>query len=213
MRRWWAMPAVAALWVAIEVHPRLARLRLARPGQRRNRHGLPLRLAPFTGVYGLSFVFALMAAALALAILRRPRLRTAVAAPAACCCSLLPALPDAAARHATPPLLVQPNISEDRAVDRRVARPHASSNWHALAARRAGRAGTPPSLIVWPEVPAPFYYDDDPRFRDYIDNLARSRARLPCCSASWRTRRSGAPLNSAALISPERQRWSAATTR
>ena len=29
-------------------------------------------------------------------------------------------------------------------------------------------------LIVWPEVPAPFYYYDDPAFRDNVDDLARS---------------------------------------
>ena len=34
---------------------------------------LPLRFAPFIGVYGLSFLFASMAAAVALVILRRPR--------------------------------------------------------------------------------------------------------------------------------------------
>ena len=57
--------------------------------------GLPMRLAPFTGVYGLSFVFAMMATALALAVLRPAAAGTAVAG---CRCLLLiflPPLPDA----------------------------------------------------------------------------------------------------------------------
>ena len=69
MRRWWAMPAVAALWVAIEgTHGSLgfAWLELGNAGIDM---GLPMRLAPYTGVYGLSFVFMMMATALALAVL------------------------------------------------------------------------------------------------------------------------------------------------
>ena len=70
MRRWWAVPAVAALWVAIEAtHGPLGFAWLAL-GNAGIDMGVPMRLAPFTGVYGLSFVFAMMAAALALALLR-----------------------------------------------------------------------------------------------------------------------------------------------
>ena len=32
----------------------------------------------------------------------------------------------------------------------------------------------PPSIVVWPEVPAPLYYYDDPKFRDTVDKLART---------------------------------------
>ena len=74
MRRWWAAPAVAALWVAVEVtHGSLGFAWLAL-GNAGIDMSVPMRLAPFTGVYGISFVFALMAAALALAVLRRPRM-------------------------------------------------------------------------------------------------------------------------------------------
>ena len=61
----WAAIAIPALWVAIEwTHGPLgfAWLDLGNAGIDM---GIPLRLAPITGVYGLSFLFALMATALA----------------------------------------------------------------------------------------------------------------------------------------------------
>ena len=98
MRRWWAMPAVAALWVAIEVtHGPLGFAWLAL-GNAGIDMGVPLRLAPLTGVYGLSFVFAAMSAAIALIALRRPRHRIAVARSAA-----IPHFPLANARRAPRP--------------------------------------------------------------------------------------------------------------
>jgi hypothetical protein len=63
MRRWWAAPAVAALWVAIEAtHGSLGFAWLAL-GNAGIDMGLPMRLAPLTSVYGLSFVFMVMATA------------------------------------------------------------------------------------------------------------------------------------------------------
>src|ERR1700724_2772109 len=74
MRRWWAVPSVAALWVAVEVtHGSLGFAWLAL-GNAGIDMGVPLRLTPFTGVYGISFAFMMMATALALALLRRSRL-------------------------------------------------------------------------------------------------------------------------------------------
>jgi apolipoprotein N-acyltransferase len=60
----------------------------------------------------------------------------------------------------------------------------------------------PPSLIVWPEVPAPFYYFDDPEFRRYVDNLARTTRAYLLIGIVARTP-AGQPLNSAVLVSPE----------
>jgi len=67
-------------------------------------------------------------------------------------------------------------------------------------ARMAG-SGPPPSIIVWPEVPAPLYYDEDPRFRAYVGDLARA-ARAYVLLGVVGHRGDGAPLNSAALVSP-----------
>ena len=38
----------------------------------------------------------------------------------------------------------------------------------------------PPSLIVWPEVPAPLYYYDDPRVPRLRQQLARTLQRATC---------------------------------
>jgi apolipoprotein N-acyltransferase len=58
-----------------------------------------------------------------------------------------------------------------------------------------------PSLIVWPEVPAPLYYYEDQRFRSYVDQLARmTRAYLLIGIVAHTP--DGAPLNSATLVSP-----------
>jgi len=200
MRRWWAIPAVAALWVAIEVtHGPLgfAWLTLGNAGIDMS---IPLRLAPYTGVYGLSFVFAATAAALAVALLRRPRVELAwlLALPLL---FLLPAMPPAE-RGNDSAVLLQPNISEtedwtpvtlDRAERRQVALTLES------ALRQTAQR---PALAVWPEVPAPFYYYEDPRFRRYVDELARTAHTWLLVGVVAHTPE-GAPLNSAVLVSPD----------
>jgi len=98
MRTAWAIPGIAALWVAIEAtHGPLGFAWLAL-GNAGIEMGVPLRLAPYTGVYGLSFVFAMMSARLAIAVLRRPRrqLLWVVALPLLI---LLPAASGFSARH------------------------------------------------------------------------------------------------------------------
>ena len=199
MRRWWAVPAVAALWVAVEVtHGPLgfAWLELGNAGIDM---GVPLRLAPFTGVYGLSFVFAMLSAALALVALRRPRreLLWLLTLPFLI---LLPPMPPAE-RGRDAALLTQPNISETeqwtvQSVDRMQRRQVALTVRGALTG-----TDQPPSIVVWPEVPAPLYYYEDARFRNYADSLARAiRAYLLIGVVAHAP--DGAPLNSATLISP-----------
>jgi apolipoprotein N-acyltransferase len=60
----------------------------------------------------------------------------------------------------------------------------------------------PPSIIVWPEVPAPLYYFEDPVLRGYVDNLART-ARANVLLGIVAHAPGGGPLNSAALVSAE----------
>jgi len=200
MRRWWAAPAVAAWWVTVEVtHGPLGFAWLAL-GNAGIDMGIPMRLAPFTGVYGLSFIFALLSAALALAVLRRPRKELLWIAPLPLI-ALLPAMP-AAERGRDAALLVQPNISETEdwtteSVDRMQRRLAAVSLRGALA-----DPSSPPSIVAWPEVPAPLYYEDDPRFRSYVNNLAHTlNAYLLVGEVAHAP--SGAPLNSALLVSPD----------
>lgn len=200
MRRWWATPAVAACWVAVEVtHGSLGFAWLAL-GNAGVDMGIPMRLAPFTGVYGLSFVFVTMSAALALAILRRPRLELLWLAPLPLLL-LLPAMP-AAEPGEDAALLVQSNISETQEWSPEILTQTVREQ-AALTLRGVLQPGThAPSILVWPEVPAPYYYEDDARFREYVDNLARmTHAYLLLGTVAHTANR--APLNSAQLIAPD----------
>ncbi|HEX2971683.1 MAG TPA: hypothetical protein VHP11_05090, partial [Tepidisphaeraceae bacterium] len=169
IRGWWAVPAVAALWTAIEAtHGALGFAWLAL-GNAGVDMGVPMQLAPITGVYGISFVFAMMGTALALAILRRSRLELAwlAALPMLLALPHLP-IPERGRETA---VLVQPNLSETaewtrQSLDTQV---NQLANLSLTSATVANRQH--PSLIVWPEVPAPFYYDEDPVFRNAINML------------------------------------------
>jgi apolipoprotein N-acyltransferase len=200
MRRWWAAPTVAALWVAVEVtHGPLGFAWLAL-GNAGIDMGIPMRVAPYTGVYGISFLFALMAAAMAMAVMRRPRVELLWLAPVLLV-ALLPKLPPAERGQETA-LLVQPRISETEewtaeSIDTMKRRQVMLSLRGALT-----ETEQPPSIIVWPEVPAPLYYFDDPVLRGYVNTLAREAQAYLLLGTVARTP-GGAPLNSAALISPE----------
>ncbi len=195
-----AVPSIAALWVAIEVTQGPLGFAWLMLGNAGIDMSVPLRLAPYTGVYGLSFVFAAMAAALAVALLRRPRVELAWLLPLPLLI-LLPAMPPAErGNHGA--VLLQPNISETEdwtptALDRAERRQVSVTLESALR-----QAAQPPELAVWPEVPAPFYYYDDPRFRRYVDELARTAHTSLLVGVVAHTPE-GAPLNSAVLVSPE----------
>jgi apolipoprotein N-acyltransferase len=200
MRRWWAAPAVAALWVAIEVtHGSLGFAWLALGNAGVNMSAV-MRLAPVTGVYGISFVFAVAGTTVALACLRRPRLHYAwvLAFPAL---YLLPALPPLENGRETA-LLVQPNVSETE--DWTEQSLEAKEREMTMTSLRGAMADPKrlPSVIVWPEVPAPFYYEQDPQFKGYVDTLARTLKAYVLAGVVGRTPDSR-PLNSAVLISPE----------
>ncbi len=198
MRRWWAIPAVSGLWVAVEVtHGPLGFAWLAL-GNAGIDMGYPLRLAPITGVYGISFVFVMMSTGLALAMLRRPRMELAwlIVLPFL---GFLPDLPPAA-RGREAALLNQPNISETEQWTAE-SLDEMERNQVALSLRSSLlQPSQPPSIIVWPEVPAPFYYYEDQRFRTYIDTLARAAHAYVLVGVVAHTA-SGAPLNSATLVS------------
>ena len=191
MRRWWAIPSVAALWTGLERTHSIFGFTWLQLGNAGIDMPLPMRLAPIVGVYGLSFVFAMIAGAVALLILRRRRVEFAwlLVLP------LLFALPAAPARqpgdeHA---LLVQPNIDPEM-------------DWTETTLLREERdlsilsdASRDP-LIIWPEAPAPFY-PSDPAFREYVETLARSdHAYLLFGGVGYNA--TGAPLNSAFLLNP-----------
>ncbi|MBZ5592707.1 MAG: apolipoprotein N-acyltransferase [Acidobacteriia bacterium] len=198
MRSSWAIPGVSALWVAIEVtHGSLGFAWLAL-GNAGIDMGIPMRLAPFTSVYGLSFVFAMMSAALALAVLRRPRWQLAWLLPLPLLI-LLPRLPDFQPGKQTA-VLAQPNISD-------------TVEWTPQSLEKMERRllylsmtavfqdqNQAPQLLVWPEVPAPLYADD-PGFLQVAGDLAHT-TRAYFLGGVVAHRSDGTPLNSALLVAP-----------
>ncbi len=194
----WALLAVPALWAAIErSHGPLgfAWLALGNAGIDMD---LPVRLAPLAGVHGVSFVLALMGTALAMVIRRRPLIQLAPAALLAILYAL-PRLPAPSEGEYTA-VLVQPNISEIADwTDSWTQRQHERL---VFLSEHAARAGRPAVLIVWPEVPAPVYYDADARFREMVNGLARRTGAWILLNVVPHTAE-GSPMNSALLVSPE----------
>ena len=200
IRHWYAIPAIAALWTGIErTHGDLAFAWLCL-GNAGIDMGLPMRLAPWIGVYGLSFLFATMGTATALVILKRGRkeLLWLIWIPVLL---VLPTLPKPEQGTETA-LLVQPNVPEEQ-------------DWTPELARRLQRqlvtaslsqtgSGTPskPGLIVWPEVPGPLYYYRDVDFRESVARLART-SHSYLLFGTVANSKAGAPLNSAVALTPE----------
>ena len=196
----WAIPAAAALWTGIERTNGPLGFAWFTLGNAGIDMGVPLRLAPITGVYGISFVFALLAAALAGAAVRRPRRELAWA--------LLPLgilfLPDLPSfrRGSEAAAVVQPNISETQqwttdSYNEVVRRMSIDSLQAAL-----GPDSKPVAFLAWPEAPAPFYYEQNARFRDTINELART-IRAPVVVGNVTRGVDQAPLNSATIVSRE----------
>jgi apolipoprotein N-acyltransferase len=192
-----AVPAVAALWAGIErTHATFGFAWLAL-GNAAVDIPLPLRLAPFAGVYGLSFIFAITAATLAVVILRRGRrqLYWLAVVPALL---LLPDLPAPETGSVTA-VMAQPNMSEDEQWT-----PESSARVRDQLVARTLQASmrTGAKLILWPEVPGPIYYYQDPVFREEAANLARRTQGYFLFGTVGETPR-GAPLNSAVLLKPD----------
>jgi apolipoprotein N-acyltransferase len=191
LSRSWAAPGVAALWTALEGTHAYAGFTWLLLGHAAADRAVLARLAPWTGVLGMSFALAMMNTGVALALRRRSRWRLAplLALP------LLYAIPRLS--PGSPPertaWLVQPNID---------VKDVTASN--PLARWRAGAAGPPPDLIVWPEHPAPAYYYHDAEFREAVQEAARIHgAYLIFSAVAFRDAAMREPLNSAILLGPK----------
>ena len=187
--RSWAIPAVAALWTGIERTHGFFGFAWLDLGNAGIGMPLPLRLAPVIGVYGLSFVFAMIAAGAASVLLRRPRRELAWSLLLGILL-LLPRAPrpEAGTRKA---LLVQPNIDTELQWTTQVM-----EDTQLKLARLSRVSGA--QFIVWPEVPAPFYVDDA-AFRQYAAGIARASETPFLLGVVGRTA-ANEPLNSAALF-------------
>lgn len=191
MRTPYAVPAVAALWTGLERTHSTFGFTWLDLGNAGISMSVPLRLAPFVGVYGISFVFSMLAAAVACAVLRYPRIRLA---PLLLLFGLwaFPAVPEQVPANDTA-LLIQPNI--DPAIQ-----------WTQLLQEKTERQLSllsetlPAPLVIWPELPAPLYYYDDPEFRDAASEIARHHGAFLFGTVAYTSEKQ--PMNSAVLLGP-----------
>jgi apolipoprotein N-acyltransferase len=153
---------------------------------------VPLRLAPFTGVWGLSFVFALISAVVADAVMRKAVRRHRFASAWLLILPALYLLPEVPApqRGDAAAVVVQPNL-DDETVWSAGLLGRVEERMTSLSLSLAGPAA---DLIVWPEEPAPFY-DFDPEFVGVLSSLAKTAQAGVLAGVVAR-----GPLNSALLM-------------
>src|SRR3954466_9394982 len=192
MRRRYALLAVPALWTGLErTHGTFGFAWLAL-GNAGISMSVPLRLAPVLGVYGLSFVFCALATGLACVVLRYPRTRLLPLA-ALGLLWLLPEIPQGVPARETA-LLVQPNIDPDK-------------QWNGLEREATENrlsllsSAVRSPLVIWPELPAPLYFYDDPQFRKAAVNIARHGSYFLFGTVAYTGEHQ--PLNSAVLLKPD----------
>lgn len=200
IRRWYAPPAIAALWVAIEWTHSYTGFEWLNLGNAAGDMPLLLRLAPVTGVWGLSFCLALIAAVVASLVLRLQR-HPAVWLLALPCLLLLPDLP-AAGKGTANAVVVQPNLDDD-AVWTPELFDATRRRMQFLSVSVAGRDRST-AIIVWPEVPAPFY-ESDPDFTGLLSSVAKQSSAAVLAGVVARNS-AGAPLNSALLTGEDGNR-------
>ncbi len=200
MQRWWAIPATAAAWVAIErTHGPLGFAWQAL-GNAGIDMSVLLRLAPLVGVYGLSFAFVMLNAALVLVILRRPRVQLSWLF-AFFLLFLLPAMPEQEVGHHQA-LLVQPNVNDrDSWTYDEVRKMQDRIFSLSTAGLRVLKTRDEP-LVIWPELPAPVPYYADGEFREKTHRFAREqKAWFLFGTVGYTPQRE--PKNSAVLINPQ----------
>lgn len=191
MRTRFAVPAVAALWTGLErTHGTFGFAWLAL-GNASIDMSVPLRLAPLVGVYGMSFVFCMLATAAACVYLRAPRIRLA---PLVLLFFLwlLPSIPQGVSADNTA-LVVQPNISTD--LEWTQSLQDKTEQQLSLLSQ-----AIPAPLVIWPELPAPLYYYNDPEFHQAATNIALHHGYFLFGTVAYTPTKQ--PLNSALLLGP-----------
>jgi apolipoprotein N-acyltransferase len=180
-----------------------------------NNPGL-VQLTTLTGIYGLSFLVAGVNSLCAWASETQSRSRAMLAVAAAYVFAVsanlagVKFLPNAVATRAA--TLVQPNFPQVPRfppdwIEQNAANLDELQQLSTDAARRnRARAGRPeePVLLVWPEVPAPFYFLD-PRFSERAQKVVQEAgAHFLVGVVEWRAGAGGhlEPYNSAVLLEP-----------
>ena len=195
---WMALPATAALWVTIEYTHAWTGFEWLNLGNAGSDMTVPLRLASVTGVWGLSFVFALMSAGIACALLRRPRLHLAwlLVLPAL---YLLPDIPPLERGDASA-IVVQPNIDGDTVWSPEM-KARTLEQLRSVSLSPVLTRHEPVDLVIWPEMPAPFY-SDDAVFIGTVADVAKAAGAAVLTGVVARAT-DGGPLNSALLTGPD----------
>lgn len=173
--------AIAVVWVACEfVRARVLGDPWALLGYTQYRVLPLLQIAPLTGVYGVSFVVALLNAGLAETLAARgplaARLRPlggplAIVATGVLAGSLLLRADPTTLARPLPVAVIQTNVPPAYEWDRRYAERQLD---HALQLTTQALA-TGPRLIVWPENAVSLYLDQEPLLLDSLEQLARAR--------------------------------------
>ena len=176
-----------------------------------------VQLTAVTGIYGLSFVVAAFNALIAWAdVAKAPSMKEKLGILGLTTAAILLVMivgeqlvPNAAANHSA--RAVQPNFPEVESYGTDWFGAHGDDLKDLLELSLAPSKNAP-DLIVWPEAPAPFSWQD-PQFSKFASRMAIQADRpLLAGTIEWKTERlpSGslgqAPYNSAILVDPQGQR-------
>lgn len=188
IRRTWdlttALIASPILWVAVEfARDRVTGFPWDLLGYAQVDNLVLIRLAPWTGVFGLSLVIAIVNTlwALPLAKLRATKARLVLSVAAILSLAAVwlqlkgPTIPPAPSRASA--VLLQENLSVG-AGTQQPSRDAMLASFATLSHRPTlplDPGSTAPSIILWPESPSSFF-DSDPVYRDFMEQLARSYA-------------------------------------
>ncbi len=173
------------------------------------KHPALIQIATATGVYGVSFLLAgVNAILLAFWWARTVRARVswaAVALALVVLVALQARLP--AVNPAERALLVQTNIPETTQYEPNWVLNHQAEllELYRLTNRAATEESPRPTLVIWPEVPAPFYFHHDPVFRAQMIALAQAtQSYLLVGIVDYRKDATGRdrPYNSAVMLAP-----------
>jgi apolipoprotein N-acyltransferase len=198
MRKWYGVPAIAAMWVTLEWTHSYTGFEWLSLGNAAIDVPVALRLAPVTGVWGISFLLALIGAVIATAVVAmtmKTGQRPAVWLFVIFGLVMLPDLPPV--RHGNAgAVVVQPNIDDDSVWTSDLLE-NTERQMRLFSVTAAGRDGGT-DVIVWPEVPAPFYESDRP-YTDLVSSIAK-QAHAGVLTGVVARNPAGEPLNSAMLI-------------